>query len=115
MLTVTASAGERIRGFLEARAKGEGYLRVYVAPGGCSGFTYGMVIIEDSPTEGDIVVEQEGIRILIDPASAPLLTGAEIDYVDGLMGGGFAIRNPNAVSTCGCGSSFRAAGAAGSP
>lgn len=114
MIRLTAAAGEKIKGYLAARGKEDAYLRVFVAPGGCSGFTYGMSV-EDAPAEGDTTVEAEGVRIVVDPTSAEFLAGAEIDYVEGLMGGGFAIRNPNAVSTCGCGSSFRTARAAGRP
>ncbi len=114
MITLTAAAGEKIKRYLDSRGKAEGYLRVFVAPGGCSGFTYGMSV-EDAPVEGDAVVESEGVKILVDPGSAEFLAGAEIDYVEGLMGGGFAIHNPNAVATCGCGSSFRTARQAGRP
>ena len=89
-------------------------LRVYVYSGGCSGFRYGMML-EDQPTPEDITVESRGIRVYVDAQSTQYLTGAEIDYLDTLMGAGFTVNNPNAVSGCGCGSSFRTAESAGSP
>ncbi len=89
-------------------------LRVYVYSGGCSGYRYGMML-EDQPAEEDIRVESKGIRVYVDPGSTQLLTGSEIDYVDTLMGAGFTVNNPNAVSGCGCGSSFRTEESAGAP
>ncbi len=89
-------------------------LRVYVYSGGCSGFRYGMML-EDQPTSEDITVESKGINVYVDQQSTQHLTGSEIDYLDTLMGAGFTVNNPNAVSACGCGSSFRTADSAGSP
>ena len=89
-------------------------LRVYVYSGGCSGFRYGMML-EDQPTSEDVTVESNGVRVYVDQASTQYLTGSEIDYVDTLMGAGFTVNNPNAVSGCGCGSSFRTAESEGSP
>jgi iron-sulfur cluster assembly accessory protein len=89
-------------------------LRVYVYSGGCSGFRYGMML-EDQPTPEDVTVESQGIRVYVDRQSTQYLVGAEIDYLDTLMGAGFTVNNPNAVSACGCGSSFRTADSAGSP
>ncbi len=89
-------------------------LRVYVYSGGCSGYRYGMML-EDQPADEDIRVESKGIRVYVDPQSRQLLTGSEIDYVDTLMGAGFTVNNPNAVSGCGCGSSFRTEESAGAP
>jgi iron-sulfur cluster assembly protein len=89
-------------------------LRVYVYSGGCSGYRYGMML-EDQPTAEDIRVQSQGINVYVDPQSTKLLQGAEIDYVDTLMGAGFTVNNPNAVSGCGCGSSFRTEESAGSP
>ena len=89
-------------------------LRVYVYSGGCSGFRYGMML-EDQPSSDDILVESKGIKVYVDPESSRYITGSEIDYVDTLMGAGFTVNNPNAVSACGCGSSFRTADSAGSP
>lgn len=80
-------------------------LRVYVTGGGCSGFQYGFTFDEDA-NEGDTTVSKDGVELLIDPMSFQYLAGAEIDYVDDLEGARFVIRNPNASTTCGCGSSF---------
>ncbi|MFZ0214657.1 MAG: iron-sulfur cluster assembly accessory protein, partial [Candidatus Dormiibacterota bacterium] len=80
-------------------------LRLFVSGGGCSGLQYGMAF-DDETRPGDEIVEQNGIRILVDDFSAPHVRGSEIDYVDGLMGAGFTVHNPNAVHSCSCGSSF---------
>jgi iron-sulfur cluster assembly protein len=89
-------------------------LRVYVYSGGCSGYRYGMML-EDQPTPEDIKVQSQGINVYVDGQSTALLQGSEIDYVDTLMGAGFTVNNPNAVSGCGCGSSFRTDESAGAP
>lgn len=89
-------------------------LRVYVYSGGCSGYRYGMML-EDQPADEDIRVDSKGITVYVDPQSTQLLQGSEIDYVDTLMGAGFTVNNPNAVSGCGCGSSFRTDESAGAP
>ena len=89
-------------------------LRVYVYSGGCSGFRYGMML-EDQPTPEDVTVESKGIKVYVDSQSTQYLSGSEIDYLDTLMGAGFTVNNPNAVSACGCGSSFRTSESAGSP
>jgi iron-sulfur cluster assembly accessory protein len=89
-------------------------LRVYVYSGGCSGFRYGMML-EDAPTPEDNTLDVNGVKVYVDGQSIPLLQGAEIDYVDTLMGAGFTVNNPNAVSGCGCGSSFRTADDGGAP
>jgi iron-sulfur cluster assembly protein len=89
-------------------------LRVYVYSGGCSGFRYGMML-EDQPTAEDLTIESRGIKVYVDQNSTQYLSGSEIDYLDTLMGAGFTVNNPNAVSGCGCGSSFRTAESAGSP
>jgi iron-sulfur cluster assembly accessory protein len=89
-------------------------LRVYVYSGGCSGFRYGMML-EDQPTPEDVTITSRGIKVYVDQQSTQYLGGAEIDYLDTLMGAGFTVNNPNAVSGCGCGSSFRTADSAGSP
>jgi iron-sulfur cluster assembly protein len=83
-------------------------LRVYVYSGGCSGYRYGMML-EDAPTPEDNVLEANGVKVYVDGNSIPLLKGSSIDYVDTLMGAGFTVNNPNAVTGCGCGSSFRTA------
>jgi len=90
----------------------DAYLRVFVAPGGCSGLQYGMAL-EESAEEDDFTFEIDGVRVIVDPFSATYLEGAEIDYVNSLMGGGFTVHNPNAVATCACGHSFDAGGNAG--
>ena len=87
-------------------------LRVYVYSGGCSGYRYGMML-EDQPSTEDSILHANGVRVYIDQNSIPLIQGSEIDYVDTLMGAGFTVNNPNAVSGCGCGSSFRTAEDAG--
>jgi iron-sulfur cluster assembly protein len=89
-------------------------LRVYVYSGGCSGFRYGMML-EDQPTAEDVTIESRGIKVYVDQQSTQYLVGSEIDYLDTLMGAGFTVNNPNAVSGCGCGSSFRTSDSAGSP
>ena len=82
-------------------------LRVFVPGGGCSGFQYGLMIDEgEGDATTDSVFESNGVKLLVDPISARYLSGAEVDFVDNITGGGFTIKNPNAKSTCGCGSSF---------
>ena len=82
-------------------------LRVFVESGGCSGFQYGLMIDEgEGDADADKVFEVQGVKLLIDPISLRYLQGAEVDFVDNIAGGGFTIKNPNAKSTCGCGSSF---------
>jgi iron-sulfur cluster assembly accessory protein len=81
-------------------------LRVAVLAGGCSGFQYKFDLDEAPPAEDDLVIEQDGARVLVDPGSLDLLGGAQLDYADALMGAHFAIKNPNATSACGCGASF---------
>ena len=87
----------------------EGALRVFVAPGGCSGLQYGMTV-EETAEDGDELIETDGVRLLVDNFSAMYLEGAQVDYVNSLMGGGFTVHNPNAVSGCACGHSFNAGG-----
>lgn len=108
-IMVTPAAAEKVRNLLRERSLPEHGLRVFVAGGGCSGLQYGMSL-EASPREFDNVIEVEGVRLYVDPTSMMYLSGSSIDYVDNLMGGGFRIDNPNAVTTCGCGHSFRTAG-----
>lgn len=112
LVAMTPRAKEKLKEIIEKQGRDDLALRVYVTPGGCSGFSYGMTFAE-SIEEGDAVVEQDGVRVVVDPMSAMYLKGAEIDFVDALMGGGFALRNPNATSTCGCGQSFKSAGEGG--
>jgi iron-sulfur cluster assembly protein len=112
LLTLLPAAAQKIQSLLAERNLTEHGLRVFVAGGGCSGMQYGMAIEKDAG-EFDSVIEAHGVRIFIDPTSMMYLSGATVDYVDNLMGGGFRIENPNAVSTCGCGHSFRTSGSAG--
>jgi iron-sulfur cluster assembly protein len=107
VVTVTPAAVNIIRTLLEQRQIPGYALRVFVSGGGCSGMSYGMAF-EQEPRDFDAVVDAAtGVRLIVDPTSLMYLEGATIDYVDSLMGGGFRIENPNAVSTCGCGHSFR--------
>ncbi len=112
ILTVSPSAVEVIRNLLQQRNIPNHSLRVFVSGGGCSGMQYGMAF-EESPKEFDKVVAIDGVSLIVDSTSLMYLQGATIDYVDSLMGGGFRIENPNAVSSCGCGSSFRTSNSAG--
>jgi iron-sulfur cluster assembly protein len=112
LVGMTERAAGKLKEVIEKQGRTDLALRVYVTPGGCSGFSYGMTFAEGIE-EGDAVIENGGVRIVVDPMSAMYLKGSEIDFVDALMGGGFALRNPNAVSTCGCGQSFKAAGEGG--
>ncbi len=105
---LTEAAAAKLRSILEEKGKSDHGLRVFVSGGGCGGMQYGMTF-ENEAREGDWVSEQHGIKVYVDPISLFYIQGSRIDYVDSLMGGGFHIENPNAVSTCGCGSSFRTA------
>lgn len=108
VLTVTPAAANTIRNLLEQRQIPGHVLRVFVQGGGCSGMQYGMTF-EANPESYDKVVEVDGVRLVVDPTSMEYLQGATIDFVDSLMGGGFRIDNPQAVSSCGCGHSFKTA------
>lgn len=114
LVNITERAAEKAKALLEAREVPEGALRVFVAGGGCSGYQYGMAIARASEA-GDIVLEQFGVRLVVDPESAQYLEGAEIDYVDDIMKSGFSIFNPNATKSCACGSSFQTAEGSGQP
>ena len=106
MITVTDVAAQKIRDLMTEQTDAVG-LRVYVRGGGCSGYQYGMSF-ENKVEEDDTTIEHGDIKVIIDPQSAPLLKGAEVDYVDSLQGSGFSVKNPQAKTTCGCGSSFSA-------
>ena len=101
------AAALKVKGLLEEEANPNLMLRVFISGGGCSGFQYGFTF-DEALGDGDTVVENHGVKLLIDPMSFQYLVGAEIDYTEGLEGAQFVIRNPNAVTTCGCGSSFSA-------
>lgn len=105
LITMTDAAASQLRELLAKQGQAELGLRVFVQPGGCSGMSYGMGF-EDQSQDGDIVTQYDGVRLYVDQVSARYIKGAEIDFVDSLMGGGFTVHNPNAVSSCSCGSSF---------
>ena len=105
MINVSTTAASKINELLTEEGKVGSGLRVFVQGGGCSGFQYGLMI-EEGGSEADQVFESNGVRLFVDPVSISYLKGAEVDFVDTVTGGGFTIKNPNAVSTCGCGSSF---------
>lgn len=105
-ITVTPAAANAVKELLAKRDLTGFGLRIFISGGGCSGYQYGLAL-EDNIRENDITYDMHGIQIVIDEVSINYLQGANIDYVDELMGSGFKITNPNAVSTCGCGQSFR--------
>ncbi len=105
MITLTDSATDKVRSLMEAEGVPDLALRVAVRPGGCSGFSYEM-FFDTEFADDDKLTDSGGVRVVVDAASAPYLKGASLDYKDGLQGAGFAINNPNATRTCGCGSSF---------
>jgi iron-sulfur cluster assembly accessory protein len=105
LITLTSDAVGQLRSMIEKKGNPGLSLRVWVQPGGCSGFSYGMAL-DDAPLSDDIISEVEGLRVIVDSFSAGHLQGAKVDYVDSLMGAGFTVLNPNAVSSCGCGHSF---------
>lgn len=107
IITVTEAAAGKIRELLTEENKTKSGLRVFVQGGGCSGFQYGLMI-EEGGGVGDQLFESNGVRLFVDPVSISYLKSAEVDFVDTITGGGFTIKNPNATSTCGCGSSFTA-------
>jgi iron-sulfur cluster assembly accessory protein len=113
MITLTERAACELKELMTSQDKTQAALRVWVAGGGCSGLSYGMALDDNSPEEDDQIFEQEGVKVIVDSLSL----GAQVDYVDDTLGGGFKIENPNATSSCGCGSSFKTegseAGAAG--
>jgi iron-sulfur cluster assembly protein len=105
-IDLTPAAANAVQDLLAKRELENFALRVFVSGGGCSGFQYGMAL-EDNIRDTDIVSEQYGVKLVVDEISINYLNGATVDYVDEIMGSGFKIENPNAVSSCGCGSSFR--------
>jgi iron-sulfur cluster assembly protein len=114
VLSLTDAAANKLRELTREETNPDVGLRVYVYSGGCSGYRYGMML-EDAPTPEDRAFEENGVKVYVDGQSIELLKGSQIDYVDTLMGAGFTVNNPNAVSGCGCGSSFRTGEDAGSP
>jgi iron-sulfur cluster assembly protein len=108
MVTLTERAAEHVLALMSEDPEALA-LRVAVQGGGCSGMQYALGF-DGEPQPGDEVVDQHGVKIVVDRFSLPYLSGAEVDFVDGLMGQGFTVNNPNAVASCGCGSSFKAEG-----
>ena len=111
-IELTEAAATMVRNLLIEKEVPDHGLRIFVAGGGCSGLQYGMALEEESRPY-DHVIEKDGISVYIDPTSMMYLSGAVVDYEDSLMGGGFRIDNPNAVSSCGCGHSFKTEGSSG--
>lgn len=107
-VTLTERAAKRIGRILRKEAPGSS-LRIAVAGGGCSGFQYEYHIIQDAPADDDLILGNDTARVLIDSLSLEFMAGAEIDFVDDLIGQSFQIKNPNAVASCGCGTSFAVA------
>jgi iron-sulfur cluster insertion protein len=105
VFTLTDAASDKVKSLIAAEGNPELFLRVAVRPGGCSGLSYEMFFDTDV-ADDDVRIEQGGVTVAIDAASAPHLGGASLDYTDGLQGAGFAINNPNAQRSCGCGQSF---------
>ena len=105
MITLTDTAASKVKDLIAAEGDEGLALRVAVRPGGCSGFSYEMFFDTDV-SDDDTLAEQAGVKVVVDSASADLLKGATLDYKDGLQGAGFAIENPNAQRSCGCGQSF---------
>ena len=104
-ITVSESAARQVARLLRNEDNPDQALRVTVSGGGCSGFQYGFAF-DANPQEDDLIIEKEGVKVLVDSVSAGYLAGSEIDYVDDLIGASFQVKNPNAVSSCGCGTSF---------
>ncbi|MFO1445320.1 iron-sulfur cluster assembly accessory protein [Bacillus sp. Bva_UNVM-123] len=114
VVILTEAAALQVKEMMKANEEENALLRVSVKGGGCSGLSYGMGFAYEKE-ENDNEIEQHGIRILVSKEDAPILQGTKIDYKQSMMGGGFTIDNPNAIASCGCGSSFRTATAAGTP
>ena len=106
MLKITPMAATKVQEFLQQNGRPDAGLRVRVVGGGCSGFQY-QLALDDSASEGDEVVEQEGVKLFVDSRSFLYLDGTEIDYVEDIMGSGFRFNNPNSTGSCGCGESFQ--------
>src|SRR5210317_181413 len=104
-LVFTSAAAKKVADLIKEEGNPDLMLRIYIQGGGCSGFQYGFTF-DETIDEGDEAIETDGVKLLIDPMSIQYLMGAEVDYSEGLQGAQFVIRNPNATTTCGCGSSF---------
>jgi len=110
-ISMTAAAAGKVRDLLKQENDPTLALRIFVAGGGCSGLQYGMTLDEEQ--DGDTVISQGDFKVLVDEMSLGYISGSEVDYVDSLMGAGFTVNNPNAVSSCGCGHSFKTADGGG--
>lgn len=104
-ITITDNAAKKVRSLIEEEGNANLKLRVFISGGGCSGFQYGFTF-DENVNDADTVMEKDGVTFLVDPMSYQYLVGSELDYTEGLQGAQFVIRNPNASTTCGCGSSF---------
>jgi iron-sulfur cluster assembly protein len=107
MITLSERASTELKDLMSSQDKGNAALRVWVAGGGCSGLQYGMALDDAEPEADDQIFEQDGVKIYVDGLSLGYMSGSTVDYVDDQLGGGFKIENPNATSSCGCGSSFK--------
>ena len=105
VVSLTSEAQSRLKELLAKEGNPQLALRIFVSGGGCSGMQYGMAF-DDTRRTDDVIVDQDGVQIIVDDFSAPYIRGSEIDYVDSLMGAGFTVHNPNAVHSCSCGTSF---------
>lgn len=105
LISISPKAAEKITEFMKAENKGNLYLRLYVSGGGCSGLSYGMGF-EEKPDEDDANINKNGVQVIVDSYSQKYLKGANVDYIESLMGSGFKINNPNVTKSCSCGSSF---------
>jgi iron-sulfur cluster assembly accessory protein len=112
VVSLTPDAQLRLKDLLAKEGNPQLALRIFVSGGGCSGMQYGMAF-DDMRRAEDVVMEHDGVTVIVDDFSAPYIMGSEIDYVDSLMGAGFTVHNPNAVHSCSCGSSFDTGGDAG--
>lgn len=104
-VTFSDAAANKVKALIEEEKNPNLKLRIYISGGGCSGFQYGFSF-DENVGEGDVTVENDGVALVIDPMSYQYLAGAEVDYTEGLQGAQFVVNNPNATTTCGCGSSF---------
>jgi iron-sulfur cluster assembly accessory protein len=105
LISITQKAAEKIVEFMKQENKEKLYLRVYVSGGGCSGLSYGMGF-EEKPDEDDAIINENGVEVIVDSYSQKYLKGADVDYIESLMGSGFKINNPNVTKSCSCGHSF---------
>ncbi len=109
-ISISEFGAQKAQQILQSSGKSGAGVRVFIKSGGCSGYQYGMAI-DDRELEGDTIVHDKGVKLIVDRMSLPLLEGSEVDYLENMMGGGFTVNNPNATSACGCGHSFRTDGA----